>query len=355
MAKKISKWSIFKIVFKALLALFCVVLVLGYVKYDTALKPKTPFSKPVSFAVEEGMTANDVVDKLYREGLISDKLMTKIYMKLSGRNQMYTGNFNLDANMSTQEILRVLTDEENAYVETVDVTLIDGYWCKDMAAAIAAQTDLTETQIMNKWNDVEYVTELINEYPFLTEDIFKSEHCYLEGFLYPDTYQFFKNTTVEQVTEKLLDRQLEVYNKYASRFRNSSLSVYEIYTLSSMTIFEGKTPEDMGLVAGVFYNRLDQGMLLGSSVTVCYALYDDYHTWQDCENNIDIQSDYNTYIHDGLPVGPICNGNEASLNAVLNPTKTSYMYFISDPNTGKMYFAETLEEHQRNIDTYLNY
>lgn len=354
MASKKSKWRIVGFVFKLLLALFIVAAGYGYYVYDTGLKPSTPYSTPVSFAVEENMTADDVVAKLYREKLISNELVTKIYMRLHKKTNMYVGNFSLDANMSTKEIINILTNEENAFRETCEVTLIDGYWAKDMANAIADQTNLTANQIMNKWNDVEYVDKLIQEYPFLTEDIYKSEHCYLEGFLYPDTYQFYVNTTVEQVTEKLLDRQLEVYNKYASAFRNSSLSIYEIYTLSSMNLFEGKTAEDMGLVSGVFYNRLDQGMYLGSSVTVCYALYDDYHTWQDCENNISIVSDYNTYRNLGLPVGPICNGNETSLNAALNPTKTDYMYFISDPNTGKMYFAKTLEEHQQNIDKYLN-
>ncbi|MBR2745568.1 MAG: endolytic transglycosylase MltG [Erysipelotrichaceae bacterium] len=353
--RKIRVWTVIKIVLNLAIVLGMAGLAYGYYKYDQALKPLTPISHPVSFEVEENMTADDVVNKLYKENLITDKFMTKIYMRLKKKTNVYVGNFNLDANMSTKEIVSIITDESNAYRETVEVTLIDGYWAKEMAAAIAEQTDLTAGRIMSKWNDVEYVDKLIQEYPFLTEDIYKSEHCYLEGFLYPDTYQFYKNTTVEQVTEKLLDRQLEVYEKYAAQFKNSKLTPYEIYTLSSMTIFEGKTPEDMGLVAGVFYNRLDDGMLLGSSVTVCYALYDDYHTWQDCENNIDIDSDYNTYKHLGLPVGPICNGNEISLNAVLNPTSTDYMYFISDPSTGKMYFARTLEEHQRNIDTYLNY
>ena len=354
MASKKSKWRIVGCVFKRLLALFIVAAGYGYYVYDTGLKPSTPYSTPVSFAVEENMTADDVVAKLYREKLISNELVTKIYMRLHKKTNMYVGNFSLDANMSTKEIINIKKKKKNAFRETCEVTLIDGYWAKDMANAIADQTNLTANQIMNKWNDVEYVDKLIQEYPFLTEDIYKSEHCYLEGFLYPDTYQFYVNTTVEQVTEKLLDRQLEVYEKYANAFKNSSLSIYEIYTLSSMNLFEGKTPEDMGLVAGVFYNRLEEGMYLGSSVTVCYALYDDYHTWQDCENNINIASDYNTYRNLGLPVGPICNGNETSLNAALNPTKTDYMYFISDPNTGKMYFAKTLEEHQQNIDKYLN-
>ncbi len=194
MASKKSKWRIVGFVFKLLLALFIVAAGYGYYVYDTGLKPSTPYSTPVSFAVEENMTADDVVAKLYREKLISNELVTKIYMRLHKKTNMYVGNFSLDANMSTQEIINILTNEENAFRETCEVTLIDGYWAKDMANAIADQTNLTANQIMNKWNDVEYVDKLIQEYPFLTEDIYKSEHCYLEGFLYPDTYQFYVNT-----------------------------------------------------------------------------------------------------------------------------------------------------------------
>ena len=107
MASKKSKWRIVGYVFKLLLALFIVAAGYGYYVYDTALKPSTPYSTPVSFAVEENMTADDVVAKLYREKLISNELVTKIYMRLHKKTNMYVGNFSLDANMSTKEIINI--------------------------------------------------------------------------------------------------------------------------------------------------------------------------------------------------------------------------------------------------------
>ena len=353
--KKRRTGTIIKLVLCLILLLLIGGLVFGYAKYNTSLRPVSGISKEISFTVEDNWTANDVIKELYQKGMIQNEFVAKVYVKLNKIDKIYAGNFTLNQNMSVQEIFDVLTDEDNAVVEQVELTIIPGEWCKDIAASIAEVTDNKASDVMNKWNDKVYIGNLIDKYEVLTDEIFNSEHCYLEGYLIPDTYYIYKNASVEDITEKILDYAEERYLKYKDAIASSGYTVHQIYTLASMVQFEAKTPEDMKLVAGVFYNRLDEGMLLGSSVTVCYALYDDYHTWQDCENNIDIDSNYNTYQHLGLPVGPICNGNEISLNAVLNPTSTNYMYFISDPNTGKMYFARTLEEHQRNIDTYLNY
>ena len=103
----------------------------------------------------------------------------------------------------------------------------------------------------------------------------------------------------------------------------------------------------MKKIAGVFYNRLNEGMKLDSSVTVCYALYDEYEDPTDCEVKTDVDSPYNTYLHSGLPIGPILNPGEQAIKAVLHPTKTDDLYFLADINgDGKVYYSKTLEEHE---------
>ena len=106
-------------------------------------------------------------------------------------------------------------------------------------------------------------------------------------------------------------------------------------------------------IAGVFKNRLDKNMTLGSSVTICYALYE-YDKPEDCETNAGIDSPYNTYIHPGLPIGPILNPGEIALKAAIFPEKHDYLYFMADiygDNT--VYYAKTYEEHERNVNKYL--
>lgn len=353
MSNKKTKRKIILIIFLSIVIAGLIALLVVYRGYLNSLKPMSSDSEKVVFTIEEGSYMDDVIDSLYDNGLIRDKKMVKIYVKLNKRNSYYAGNYMLDKNMSVSEIFDTLADVNNSYLEEVTVTIVDGDWAKDAAKAIADATNLTEEEILNKWNDLDYVYKLIDKYDFLSEDIFNSEHCYLEGFIYPDTYNFYKETTVEQVTEKILDRADEVYQKYADQIKASGYSTYQIYTLASMVIFEANTQEDMKLVSSVFHNRLNDGYYLQSSVTVCYALYN-YGSWQECETAIDLDSKYNTYVYPGLPVGPVCNPNETAIEAALNPTASDYYYFVADLSTGKTYFAKTYEEHLRNVDKYLN-
>lgn len=326
---------------------------LGLKYYLDNLKSPNPTNKEVAFTIEEGQSMNEVIDSLYRKGFIKDDKVAKLYVKLNRINDYYAGNFILNTDYSLEDIMAVITDVNKATREEVLVTLIDGGWAKDYAKAIAKQTNLTSIEIMEKWNDVAYLNTLIDQYEFLTEDILKSEHCALEGYLFPETYSFYKNTTVEQVTETILAETNRVYEKYAEEIKKADLSIHELFTLSSIVMYEASTQEDMGNVAGVFYNRLADHWMLQSSVTVCYALYE-YDSWTDCEENTQISSPYNTYKVEGLPIGPVCNSNEMALQAVIHPTKNDYYFFIADIyGSGKVIFARTYEEHQRNIEKYL--
>ena len=352
-SKKIKTGTIIKLVLSLLFIAAVAGVGFGYYVYNISLRPVTAISREISFTVEDNWTAKDVIRELNEDGIIQNEFVAKVYVKLNKIDKIYAGNFTLNQNMSVPEIFDVLTVEENAVIEQVELTIIPGDWCKDVAAKIAEVTPLKADDIMDRWNDIKYINELMSKYEFITEDCLASEHCYLEGYLAPETLYIYKNASIDAVTEKILDITDEMYQKYKSAIQASDLSVHEIFTLASMVQFEAKTPEDMKKVAGVFYNRLNDEWLLGSSVTVCYALYDNYHSWEDCERNPDINSAYNTYQNLGLPIGPICNFNEAALDATVNPEKTDYYYFIANVNTGDMYFAKTLEEHQYNIDHYM--
>ena len=324
-----------------------------YRHYLNALQPVSEQSEEIAFTIEENSSMNAVIAKLYDEGLIRDKDMAKLFVKLNRKNSYYAGNFILNRNMSFAQIIDTISDMSKASRDQVSVTIKPGNWAKHAAAAIAEKTNLTAEEIMAKWNDVAYVDSLVEKYEVLTKDIFNSENCYLEGYIFPETYKFYENTTVEQVTEKILDQTEKIYEKYRNEIGKSDFSTHEVLTLASVILFEANTEEDMRNVSGVFYNRFAKGMKMQSSVTVCYALYQ-YGNWTDCEkNSLVVDSKYNTYLYPGLPIGPVCNPTEAAIKAAVEPAQNDYYYFIADLSTGRCVFAKTYEQHQQNIRKYL--
>ena len=348
-----SKGKPILIFFVSLLLVAVIGGLVGYTRYLSAIKPASGINSQLVFTVEEDMTGNDVIKKLYDQKLIQSEFFTKVYVKLNHCDALYAGNFLLNRNMSVAQIFDVLNSESNAIIEQVEFMIVPGDWAKDVARSIASVTNLTAAKILEKWNDINYIDSLIEKYDFLSEEILASEHCYLEGYLTPETYYVYKATTVEEVTERILEQTEKVYQENKAALEKTDFTYHQLITLASVIQFEASTVEDMGLVSGVFYNRFNEGMRMESSVTVCYALYDDFHTWEDCERHPDIDSRYNTYMYEGLPVGPVCNPNRDAINAALNPTASNYFFFVSNVNTGQMYYAETYEQHERNVEKYM--
>lgn len=321
----------------------------GFAVYQHLQRPVDPDGGEVVFEVPEGAGPGEVIRRLKQQGLIRNEAAAKLWYRLNGQPVLYAGRYHLSASQSLPQIFAVLSDESQIILDTVTVTIVPGDWAKDVAAKLAEATNLNAGDIMTRWNDMAYMEELMGRYPFLTEEIFASEHCYLEGYLAPDTYTFYAETTIGDVTEKILDQSLVLYQQLSADIAESSLSIHQLVTLASIVQYEAATAEDMGLVSGVLYNRLNDGWVLGCSATVCYALYDDFHDWTDCESNPDLDSPYNTYRYRGLPVGPVCNPSATALNAALHPTENDYYYFMADVATGKIYYARTYAEHEQNI------
>ncbi|MBQ0066520.1 MAG: endolytic transglycosylase MltG, partial [Firmicutes bacterium] len=218
---------------------------------------------------------------------------------------------------------------------------------------ISENFDYSESDIIKQWNDPEYLKQLCEDYEFLDfRDINRSAYkVKLEGYLFPNTYEFKKDATIDEITRTFLDHFNLIYDKYNDDFKNSKYTVHELVTLASVVQFESSSPDSMKTIAGVFYNRMKDGMRLQSSVTVCYALYDDFKDPMDCEVKTDVNSPYNTYIHAGLPIGPILNPGEDAIIAVLEPKKTDYYYFAADIYgnwDGKIHYAKTFAEHEKN-------
>lgn len=324
--------------------------------YNNSLKAVAKVSEEVAFTINNGDSSKTVVKNLKKAGLIKDEQMTLLFIKINNLNNIKAGNYLLDKSWNVKKIFSYINSATNAISDDIKITIIEGDWAKDIARKIASSLNISEEELLNLWNDESYIRSLMKTYPFITEDIFNNNiRIKLEGYLFPETYLFAKDSTKEDVTIKLLNQTLKIYNDLKQQIDSSKYNVHEIFTLASIVQYEASKAEDMKLIAGVFYNRLDINMKLQSSVTVCYSIDKEKNDdWMKCEVNPDFESPYNTYKYLGLPPGPILNPGKTALEATLNPEKSDYLYFMADVyGDGKVYYAKTYEEHSENVRKYL--
>ncbi len=347
-----KKTSLIKKVFLSLIIL----VVIGFgASYFLLSSPITKNSEIVEFEVFKGDNVNTVLERMESQKIISSAFIDRIAIKINGVDvNLKVGTYEIDKSWTIDQILVYMSNGSHAITNSVKVTLKEGIWAKEIAESIAEETNLSSAGLIAYWNDEEVLRALIDRYDVLTEDILYDEAIIkLEGYLFPNTYDFLRETTYEDVTQILLDETERIYHTYQSEFDQSSYSIHELLTLASIVQFESGKTDEMPLIASVFYNRLNVGMYLQSSVTVCYSLYE-YEDWMSCELNSNIDSPYNTYMHPGLPPGPILSMGEDAIKAVLKPAESDYYYFIGDVyGDGSTIFAKTLEEHNKNVQTYL--
>lgn len=293
---------------------------------------------------------------LEEKNVIKNADFAYIYAKFfKGGSNLIAGNFEVPPNLSLGEVLDYLSNNENMIKnETVTLTFIEGDWAKHIARKISENTNVTYDELMEYWNDLDSFKELQKKYSFLKNDIYLSKpKILLEGYLSPNTYEFYRNTTKEEVTKKLLDQTDVIYKKYIDDFKNKNIGIKDIFTMASIIQYESGNNSEMPTVASVFYNRLERGMRLESSATRCYVVgFEKGDNWRNCEVNLDHFDPYDTYQANGLPPGPIVNPSEEAIKAALFPAKTDYLYFVGDLEN-KNYFSKTLQEHEKNICKYL--
>lgn len=333
-----------------------VVIIIGslFAFYSMNLSAISKESEIVNFYVDDNDNLTTITNKLYEHEIIKSAPVAKLYGKISKESNFVVGNFEIDKAWDVKTILSYLSNAENIISNEVTVTLIEGSWAKDMAKTLSDKLDVTAEELITLWNDEQYIKEMIAQYEFLTDDILNDEvRVSLEGYLAPNTYNFYVDANAKEITKVLLDQTNVIFNKYKAEFLASEYSIHELFTLASITQYESGSYEDDRIIAGIWYNRLDIDMSLQSSVTVCYSLYE-YDSWKECEANTQIDSPYNTYRYPGIPIGPILNPGEMSIKATLNPEKTDYLYFIADVyGDNTIYYAKTFAEHSANVNKYL--
>lgn len=327
-----------------------------YNKSLNSINSKTQDDEVVLLEIKQGMTSKQVIDSIYNAGFLNNKYVGYAYIKLNENINLQAGIYEFTRDMSFLEVLEQINSGkvvDNSFA----ITFVEGKRITYFVQKISENFSYTEEEIMNKLSSTEYLQTLIDKYWFLTDEILNDKIYYpLEGYLYPNTYLFEKDSSIEQIIEKLLDATNKELTNYKSLIENNKYSVHELLTMASIVELEGANSDDRRGVAGVFYNRLEAGWSLGSDVTTYYAAKIDFGDRDLYQYEIEAINDYNTRsstMAGKLPIGPICNPSNLSIDAVLNPLEHSYYYFVADKNK-KTYFSENYSQHVAIINKLKN-
>ena len=295
--------------------------------------------RPVVVTVRTGATARDVARQLARDGVVSSARLFELFLRLEGAEAaVQAGEHRFDRPLRPAEVLEEL---RHAAAPEVEVTLLEGWTRKQVAAALAAAGVADETALSAAFGDPAPVRDLD---PAARD---------LEGYLFPDTYRFRPGTAAKEVAGVLVENfRRRFAGPFTEPVRASGRPLHDVVTLASIVERETGGASERPQVAGVFVERLARGMPLQSDPTVIYAR-ERAGTWDGNLTRADLERDdpYNTYTRGGLPPGPIGSPGLASLRAALEPQRSGALYFVARGD-GTHQFSRTLAEHNRAVRRY---
>lgn len=318
--------------------------------YQERLEPVNPdaVEEYILIEIPSGSDTDSIAALLFAEGLIQNELAFRVYARRQADGQaLIAGIYNLSPSMPVEEIYAAINNGL-VYVETAWFTIPEGFTVEQIAARLAEDGLVEEETFLALAR--EPAAELVAEFPFLS-DLDNPDISYtLEGYLFPDTYEVYTSAAAIDLARIMLRRMDQVLKEldYSRHADTRGLSLHEILTIASLVEREVRVDHERKVVAGVIYNRLEIDQLLQIDATIQYILGEtkEFLTYADLE----VPSPYNTYLHAGLPPGPIAAPGKPSIAAVLEPEKTNYFFYnYKYDNTGEHFFSETYAEHLLNV------
>lgn len=342
--KKTSFLVIITIILVILIGLFSV-----YMYINSAIKPvdKSDTSK-VEVEIPLGSSTSSIANTLEEKNIIKNAKVFSVYVKLKNKSDLQAGNYELSPSQTIDEVIEELQSGKLINEAIHKITIPEGKSLEEIAELYAKKFDFTKEDFIEVTEDEDFLNELIKSYPeTVTEEILNEELKYpLEGYLYASTYEYFEE---EPKIKNIVSSMVERTDKQLSEAlveKDMKMNPHEILTLASIIERESKFDEDRPKVSQVFLNRIDLKMKLQSDITVSYAL--GQHKTLITYDDLKVDSPYNTYIVEGLPVGPIDSPSIESIKAVITPEGKDFTeeYFYARPN-GETLYTKTLEEHNR--------
>ena len=367
-----KKKSGFKAFFISLLIFLGLISAGGYFGYQyvqSSLQPVDASSKQyVTVQIPEGANVQTIGSTLEKSGLIKHGVIFAFYAKYKNYSDLKSGYYNLQKSMSTEDIIHELQKGGTAEVQEpalATLTIPEGYTIDQIAQAVGQlqgefKEPLTADAFLAKVQDDSFISQEVAKYPSLLESLPTKEsgvRYRLEGFLFPATYSIKESTTIESLIDEMLAAMDKTLAPHYSAIKSKNLTVNELLTIASLVEKEGAKTDDRKLIAGVFYNRLNLGMPLQSNIAILYAqgkLGQKISLADDAGIDTTINSPYNVYTKAGLMPGPVDSPSLDAIEASINQTKSDNLYFVANVTDGKVYYAATQEEHDRNVAEHVN-
>lgn len=306
-------------------------------------------SAEVSFTVNKGEGVRGISKRLYDQKFIPSQQAWTLYVLITGRRgSLLAGDYTINHAMSGRQILEIFIGDQPETQE-VTITIPEGLTATEIANRLEKAEIVSAPSFMLAVNSTDSRAIL----PDQNYDYFSSKpaNANLEGFLFPDTYRFVRHSTAENVLQKFLDNFGDrVDPDLRHQIQTTSHTLYEILTMGSILEAELKSSADRALAADLFWRRIKIGMPMQSDATVNYIT--GKGRMQPSIDDTKAESPYNTYLHTGLPPGPINNPGLSAIKAAINPTPNDYLFYLTAPD-GQTIFSKTLAEHNQNKQKYL--
>ncbi len=293
-------------------------------------------SQPVTFTVSSGQHLSTIAQNLKDQKLLSNLIAFKLYVRVNkAAKRIKAGEYEMNTGMSPKTILNLLCTGKNKLYR---ITVPEGLNMEEIATLTQEAGLCSRQEFLSLCSDLEFINQL--EIPGMT----------LEGYLFPDTYFFSRDTDCKTFIKKMISTFNKIFtDEWKERAKKIGFSVYDIVTLASIIEKETGNAKERPIISSVFHNRLKRHMRLESDPTVIYGISDYYGKIG--YKHLNRVTPYNTYRINGLPAGPIANPGAQALQAALYPDRTAYLFFVSKNDTTHQ-FSTNLHDHNKAVKKY---
>lgn len=345
MQKKSRRKSPFKLLF-ALLLIGALVAIGGWYWLKNEINHPHPHEAGQKIiTIEPGTGTSVIIARLQREGILESELPVKLWLRLVEPGvSLKAGDYTFKSPITPRRVISQLAHGE---VATQQFTIPEGYNQYDIAHVLSGVQGLKQPapanpdDLLRLFKNVSLISDL------------DPQATTLEGYLFPDTYDYTANTTREQLVEAMVKRFRKVYTtELQNRAAQLGMTTRQAITLASLIEKEAKVDSEREVISSVFHRRLKMNVALACDPTVIYAaLVEGKYRGKIYQSDLDRNSPYNTYRHAGLPPGPIASPGRRSIQAAVNPSDTNYLYFVVDAtkSDGSHKFSASSAEHENAV------
>lgn len=323
-----------KLMLLFVLLLITSILVFAVLYNRTINKPLKSNDSTIMIEVRQGEGFYDILNRLDKEGKLFNKLLLKVKLSIDKKEiKLIEGVYEIDTNSNLDNLIKSLESTADNK-ELIKLTIPEGYTIEDIASEVEKQGFCSKDEFLEK----------VKNYPVPSfVKVSEKKKYNLEGYLYPDTYLIKKGSDGEYIINMMIMRFNQVINqaKDETGVDLDSQDIEKIINIASMIESEARFDNDRPLISSVIYNRLEKNMKLQLDATVIYSL--GYHVDVVLNRHLAIDSAYNTYKYEGLPIGPISNPGIKSIKAALLPKKTDYIYYVLKKD-GTHYFTNNYDD-----------